>query len=205
MSCLGWNCRGIGNAATVRELSVLLRTHSSQLVFLCETRQKSDRVRRLRHRLGLRGFFGVDSEGMSGGLALFWHETIYVDIKDSSLRFIDAHIRLGQGQPLFHVTFFYGEPRVENRHRMWSLLSTLRATSSLPWLVLRDFNEALWQYEHFSACLRSEPQMAAFRDCLQVCELKDVGFSGLPFTYDNKRAGNSNVRVRLDRVVADNS
>jgi hypothetical protein len=47
--------------------------------------------------------------------------------------------------------------------------------------------------------------MVAFRDCLQVCELTDLGFSGLPYTYDNKRSGAQNVRVRLDRAVADNA
>ena len=31
-----------------------------------------------------------------------------------------------------------------------------------------------------------------------------LGFSGLPFTYDNKQRGRKNVRVRLDRAVADN-
>jgi hypothetical protein len=45
--------------------------------------------------------------------------------------------------------------------------------------------------------------MAAFRDALMVCELKDLGFQGLPFTYDNRRRGNANVKVRLDRAVAD--
>ena len=47
--------------------------------------------------------------------------------------------------------------------------------------------------------------MVAFRDCLQVCELKDLRFSGLPFTYDNKIVGKSNVHVCLDRALADNS
>jgi hypothetical protein len=47
--------------------------------------------------------------------------------------------------------------------------------------------------------------MVAFRDCLQVCGLDDLGFSGLPFKYDNKRAGINNVRVHLDHAVADNS
>lgn len=45
--------------------------------------------------------------------------------------------------------------------------------------------------------------MAVFRDCLELCEVSDLGFSGVPFTYDNKRAGRRNVRVRLDRAVAD--
>jgi hypothetical protein len=46
--------------------------------------------------------------------------------------------------------------------------------------------------------------MLAFRDMLETCELVDLGFSGLPFTYDNNRRGRGNVKARLDRVVADN-
>jgi hypothetical protein len=44
--------------------------------------------------------------------------------------------------------------------------------------------------------------MAAFRETLDVCNLVDLGFKGLLYTYDNKRSGRANVRVRLDRVVA---
>jgi len=44
--------------------------------------------------------------------------------------------------------------------------------------------------------------MAAFRDVLADCGLTDLGFVGLPFTYDNGRDGNANVKVRLDRAVA---
>lgn len=47
--------------------------------------------------------------------------------------------------------------------------------------------------------------MRAFRDVLQICELVDLGFSGVPYTYDNRREGRSNVKVRLDRALADNS
>jgi hypothetical protein len=31
----------------------------------------------------------------------------------------------------------------------------------------------------------------------------DFGFSGVPFTYDNRQDGNNNIRVRLDRACAD--
>jgi hypothetical protein len=86
---------------------------------------------------------------------------------------------------------------------MWSALRDLKASSMLPWFLVGDFNEALWQHEHLSACRRSENQMAAFRDALMVCELKDLGFKGVPFTYDNGRRGNANVKVRLDRGLAD--
>jgi hypothetical protein len=44
--------------------------------------------------------------------------------------------------------------------------------------------------------------MEAFREVLYDCDLTDLGFSGIPYAYDNKRQGRANVRVRLDRVVA---
>lgn len=147
----------------------------------------------------------MDSNGLSGGLALFWHESFNVEIKSVNDRFIDAYIRVSPTAPLWHISCVYGEPRTENRHLMWQHLSSLRQSSTLPWVVLGDFNEALWQFEHLSKNPRSEIQMQAFRDVLDVCNLIDLGFEGNPFTYDNRRKGSNNVQVRLDRVVADES
>jgi hypothetical protein len=47
-------------------------------------------------------------------------------------------------------------------------------------VLVGDFNEAMWQYEHFSATPRSEKQMMDFREVLSHCDLHDLGFSGLP-------------------------
>ena len=204
MSILSWNCRGGGNSRTVRDLAMICQSHSPNLVFLCETRQKAEKMRRIRGRLGLKGFCGVDSEGMSGGLALYWHEAYVVEILDKTGRYIDALVQVDQNVEKWRVTFVYGEPRVENRHLMWTTLQSLKTVSDLPWLVLGDFNKAMWDFEHISATPRAESPMVAFRDCLEVCGLVDLGFVGVPFTYDNKRVAANNVQVRLDRAVATN-
>lgn len=47
--------------------------------------------------------------------------------------------------------------------------------------------------------------MQALRDVLEVCELVDLGFIGIPHTDDNMRAGSANVKVRLDRAVANHA
>lgn len=47
-----------------------------------------------------------------------------------------------------------------------------------------------------------DAQMHLFRECLEDCQLTDLGFTGPKFTWNNKQVGEDNVRVRLDRVVA---
>lgn len=160
-------------------------------------------MERVRNRLGLKGFDGVSSQGKSGGLALYWDENVTVNIEDVNERWIDAFVKLSDDDPLWRVTFVYGEPRVENRHLMWESLCRLRGNSDLPWLVAGDFNEAMWDFEHLSSTPRPRNQMVAFRECLEVCQLADLGFAGHPFTYDNKCGGRANVQVRLDRAMVD--
>jgi hypothetical protein len=74
----------------------------------------------------------------------------------------------------------------------------LRAQDDLPWLCAGDFNEILCQNEQLGQNERNEGQMARFSDCLT-----DLGFSGYPYTWDNKRDGSANVQARLDRAVGD--
>ena len=123
MSHLIWNCHGVGNISTVRDLLALAKANNPKLVFLCETRQPVGKVEKIKWRLVLRGFKGVDSEGKSGGLGLFWDESLQVTVLESCNRFIDVIIHdTGDGKQ-WRETFVYGEPRVENRRYMWEHLA----------------------------------------------------------------------------------
>jgi endonuclease/exonuclease/phosphatase family metal-dependent hydrolase len=186
----------------VRELVHLSQVWSPSFVFLCETRQSINKMRCLRHRLGLKGFVGVSSDGLSEGLALFLHEKLNVEVQSFNERFVDAYIRDSANTPQWRLTCVHGEPRIENRYRMWDALRHLKSQSNLPWLVVGDFNEILWLEEHFSNSPRPVPQMEAFREALSDYNLTDLGFAGTPYTYDNKRSGQANVKVRLDRAIA---
>jgi hypothetical protein len=52
--------------------------------------------------------------------------------------------------------------------------------------MLGDFNECMWQEEHFSAHMRGEKQMAEFYEALSHCDLHDLGFAGKPWMFDNQ-------------------
>ncbi|KAL6659989.1 hypothetical protein ACP70R_002111 [Stipagrostis hirtigluma subsp. patula] len=103
---------------------------------------------------------------------------------------------------VWRSTFVYGEPRKDHRHKFWDLIRFIRAQWDGPWICAGDFNEALSSDEHLGKTERGEAQMKLFRDCLEDCELVDLGFTGPKFTWNNKQIGNDNVKVRLDRAVA---
>jgi hypothetical protein len=69
---------------------------------------------------------------------------------------------------------------------MWKLLRRIKRDVMEPWLMAGDFTEAMWQHEHISATRRNEKQMEDFRNALSDCNLHDLGFLGLPWTYNNK-------------------
>lgn len=63
MSLLCWNCRGVGNSWTIRELHRLVKTKKPHFLFLIETKVKSEVLQRIRCSLGFVGLFQVDPVG----------------------------------------------------------------------------------------------------------------------------------------------
>jgi hypothetical protein len=89
----------VRNKPTVQEIVGLSRSTKAHLVFLNETRHKAEKMKRLRARLGLKGFVGVDSDGKSGGLA-FLSEQIVVDVQEVTDRYIDMNVHVSTGPSL---------------------------------------------------------------------------------------------------------
>jgi hypothetical protein len=104
MNLLSLNCRGGGNPRTVRDIATMVQSHSPSFVFLCETRQKSENMKRLKSRFGLRGFAGSDSDGLSGGLALYWHESLLVTVEEVNERYIDVLVCKSVGETQWRLT-----------------------------------------------------------------------------------------------------
>ena len=97
----------------------------------------------------------------------------------------------------------YSELRLVNCHVMWVKLRGSKIILDPPWFVVTDFNEALSGFEHFLVNPRREAQMVAFHGTLEMCEFVDSVFSDALCTYDNMRRGTTNVRVCLDRTIAE--
>lgn len=81
----------------------------------------------------------------------------------------------------------------------------LENNTQLPWQLTSDFNEILCEDEQLGGNRRPQQHMQAFRNAMDFCELRDLGYSGYPFTWCNRRDNQRNIQVRLDRCLADES
>jgi hypothetical protein len=206
MNCLSVNCRGCGRPEVVQEIRHVVESVKTAVVFLMETKMHRDRVMNLKQLLGFQNAEVVSSLGQSGGLMLLWRGDVTVAIQSMLRSHIDVLLtydRLGNRQ--WRLTGFYGEPRRAMRKNSWYLLRFLRAQLGVPWLCVGDFNEVLEANEHFGINGREQWQMDGFQEVVQDCGFMDLGFSGVPYTWDNRQEGSRNVKVRLDRGLGDQS
>jgi endonuclease/exonuclease/phosphatase family metal-dependent hydrolase len=151
--------------------------------------------------LGYDNVFVVSSTGRSGGLAIFWNNSIKLDILSYSQYHIDAVVTPSLEEP-WRLTCVYGEAQASERHKTWDMLKFIKASSPLPWLCIGDFNEVLIREEHVGVNERSNTQIQAFREMVDVCGLMDLGYTGTAWTFQKKVTGRTYCRVRLDRGLA---
>ena len=86
--------------------------------------------------------FVVDSNGIGGGLSLFWSSKINVSIKSYSLHHINAEVH-NEGGKAWRCMRIYGHPKSSQKHHTWTLLKRLANHLSLPWCCFGDFNEVM--------------------------------------------------------------
>jgi len=159
MSCLSWNCHGLGNPRAVRDLHQLVKEKKHSFVFRMETLSKQKKMEVIRCRLGFQWVFVVNLVGMSGGLALLWKEGLDLEIYNYSRSHIHAVIKDAEGLSSWQFTGFYGNSDCARRGESWALLKHLKTLLPLPWLCARDFNEIVEQSEKEGAAIRRESQM----------------------------------------------
>lgn len=199
MSCLFWNCRGLGVPLIVLALRDMIRAKNPDMVFLSETKRVKVKIEPLKRKWRMNGV-SVDRVGQGGGLALLWRKEVTMDLLSFSPHHIDTMAQLSDQNLKWRLTGFYGWAEQNYRHKSWALLRTLANQSDLPWVIGGDFNKILSNGEKECGLVRSRFLTEAFRMALLDYELSKVVFVGNPFTWSNHRKASNTIRCRLDRV-----
>ncbi|KAL9462155.1 hypothetical protein AB3S75_000204 [Citrus x aurantiifolia] len=144
--------------------------------------------------------FAVSSKGKSGGLAMLWNSETNVNISSFSSHYIDAEIVTENGDQM-RCTGIYGHPEANQKKQTWTLLRRLVGLSSSSWLCFGDFNEIMHLNEKNGGNDREPSMIIDFREAVEDCHLRDVGYNGYPFTWSNRRSGIHFIEERLDRFL----
>ncbi|KAL6182497.1 hypothetical protein ACLB2K_043916 [Fragaria x ananassa] len=210
MNVLCWNCQGIGNPWTVDALKGLVTLNLPKLVFLSETRCTATEMNEVRRKIGWKNAFSVNCRvirqkggkrvGRGGGLCIMWNDDIKLELRSFSESHIDVTVKEEDGKRVWRFTGVYGRPKSEERHLTWDLLKKLDGQDNGPWLLGGDFNEIMSSIEKEGGQIRAERQMDGFREVLNVCNLKDLYYTGPCFTWRGNRHG-AEVKERLDRFL----
>ncbi|KAL8525379.1 hypothetical protein ACS0TY_014851 [Phlomoides rotata] len=178
-------------------------------LFLSETKLLVREFDFVARALGFYSFVGVDRlvdrGGRRGGLAFLWHAEERVDLTSYSQNHIDVVIHDSDGEGEWRFTGVYGWTEDPNKWRTWDLIDRLALGNFLPWLCLGDFNEILFHYEKHGGIPRREVCMEAFKHCLEIHGLVDLGSGRNMFTWSNQKVGSDNIQERLDRAVVTNN
>ena len=76
MSCIVWNCRGLGNYRAVQELADLGQAKALSLMFLAKTQADEARLNYVQSRIQFDQKIFVERINKGGGLVLFWKSEI---------------------------------------------------------------------------------------------------------------------------------
>ncbi|XP_043717635.1 uncharacterized protein LOC122665544 [Telopea speciosissima] len=199
MKLIGWNCQGLGRPSTIRSLYNLLKAENPDILFIMETKSKKAAIEKIARKRNFQNFSTVDPIGTSGGLALLWKDTVTLSVLTAETNFIDAEVT-SVDSPAFYLTCVYGDPVRHRRRVVWDRISALNHQGSR-WLCYGDFNSYLSWHEKEGGARSTSHDGEIFRDFLSSCDFLDLGFNGSVFTWNNRRKGAANIRIRLDRAL----
>lgn len=126
MTFLSWNCQGLAAPPTSNELRELCKLYQPAVVFLMKTKAPRGRVEKVKRSLHFAESFSMEPRGLSGGLCLLWNRKVSIVIKEANQNFIHTEIIEKSSGNSFNCTFLYGNPRFQQRRRLWARLRALQ-------------------------------------------------------------------------------
>ena len=102
-------------------------------------------------------------------------------------------------------TAIYASPRTAKRHVLWDNLIKVAEMHDIPWVLAGDFNESLMEGDKFKGRAISVSRSILFKECLDKCNMIDIGFSGPRFTWTIKRNVQALIQKRIDRFFVNPS
>ena len=138
MRILGWNCRGIYNASTVRALRAQIKGSKPNFVFLSETKANETRMEEVKNPIGFSGKLVVDAKSKASGLCLMWKWGINLEVEEFNKNLLVVKIKEALYEWL--LVGFHKPPYPAKKRKVWENLCAILESFQGPWVCFGDFN-----------------------------------------------------------------
>lgn len=183
MNIIIWNCRGALKPSFQSHIRELVRNHDPVILVVMETRVGGDKAREITDRLAFDGAIHTDTIGFTGGLWMLWHsDRVEVNSLATTEQEIHAVIKVISSNFDWLFTAMYASPRSAERQILWNNLNKAADLHSMPWILAGDFNKPLLEDDKFGGRVVSISRSLLLKDCLDKCNMIDIGFSSPRFT-----------------------
>ncbi|KAH7865079.1 hypothetical protein Vadar_001961 [Vaccinium darrowii] len=135
------------------------------------------------------------------GLVVYWKKELKVRFIRRSSFFIELLISDEATGLEWYLINLYASSNDITRKAQWEELLNYRQQCSGEWIIWGDFNDLLWPDEKQGGRRREVWSLRVFRQFVTELGAIDMGFSGYPFTWINRRYGDGLIKEWLDRVL----
>ena len=206
MNFIDWNCRGALKALFQNHVRELVNNHNHVVMIIMETKVGGERARDITDRLPFDGVFITETIGYAGGLWLLW-DSNRVEISPLSSIEQEIHVTVKVRSSNFSwlLLAIYASPRHVERQVLWNNLTKVTELHNMPWVLVGDFNEPIVGEDKFGGRLVSVNRSLMLKECLDICNMIDLGFIGPRFTWTNRREVQGLIQERIDRFFVNPS
>lgn len=192
MNFLSWNCQGVGRPQdlVIPRLKKLRKKHFPEMLFLMESKNSRNVLVDLHEWLGYGRVYTVEPMGSSGGLALFWKNSVEVDLLYIDKNLLDCKVKFGSCS--FYISFIYGDHVVKYRPRLWERITIIGIHRKESWSIVGDFNDILHNGENVGGPSREESLFQPFGNMVRACKMTEAPSHGNPLTW-----GGGGMRYKL--------
>lgn len=189
-----WNVRGVENKSTQQHIWYLKNMLKANVFVIIEPKIHLDpSLMCIKFRME------KVVCNISNKIWIFNDESYAVDILEDKEQHLHCRISSQQLLEPLYWTLVYAKCTSKERKVLWDDLIRLSIRSS-PWCKGGDFNIISALEEREGGSRPDMRGMQDFNDCILDCGLHDVGYEGIPFTWQWR-----GVKQRLDRVLLNHS
>ena len=158
------------------------------MLIVMETRVGGDKAKEIMDRLPFDEAIHRETIGYVGRLWLRWNlDRVVVSLLVATKQEIHLSVKVRPFDTQSLLFAVYASPRFNERCVLWNNLVNVASLHSSPWIIAGDFNEVLTDNDKFGGRAVNATRSLLFKDCLDSCNMVDLGFSGPRFTWSNRR------------------